>query len=175
MVILGMLIGSAGDAASAAASDPPIRLQRQNGRFSIAAADASLKNVLFRLAEAAGISIKIATSLDRRVTIEQSGLSLKSALDRLLKGINHVIIYSGDERTEAAITRVLVWSKAKPRPPQTPAQKRLAARVAGYQRQIRSLERRLADLDANSRRAARYQRRIERLRQSIRRLQNQRY
>lgn len=167
-----LVLGMAGRIHAASPGGTGVQIRQHNGRFTIAATDTNLKTVLFKLAEIAGITIRVPASLDRKVTIEQDGLPLKGVLERLLKGLNHVIVYAGKNRQAASITRVLVMSRARPRPPMTAARKRLTGQIAGYERRIESLRQRLSRLDAGSRRAQRYQRRIDALERSIRRMQD---
>ena len=168
-----LIVLPAGTGCSAEASGQNFRIRQQQGRISISATNANLKNVLLELSETADVTIRVAESLNRKVTLEQTNLSLKSALKRLLRGINHVIIYSGKNRKKASIAKVLVLSKATPSRPMTAAQKRLSRRIDGYQRQIDSMRRNMAKYDATSRQAKRYQRRIDSIQRKIDRYRKQ--
>lgn len=174
-VCLFLLITAADISRPAQVSAQDFRIRQRDGRFSISATDASLNNVLLNLADTAGITVRMSKAVDRRVTIEQAGLSLKALLERLLKGLNHVIIYSGKSRQEATIAKVLVLSRARPKAPLSAAGKRLSSRIKSYERQVDSLKRALARHDASSRQGKRYLQRIKALERSIRRLQQQAY
>jgi hypothetical protein len=149
----------------------------QDGRtLQLVAEGVDIKNVLSELARAANIAITYPLALDKKVFLDKRGLSVGEALRLLLKGMNHVIIYSGPNSKKANIKKVLVLGKKNKRQPISQRKARqLNRRIKAYQRQIESLKRRLATLDPNSQRGKRYLKRINRLESSIEGLQRQMY
>jgi hypothetical protein len=157
------------------AQGPPqdFRLTRLHNLFSISARDADLKKLLLALAKEANIYVTFPSSLTRKITIQQNGIKLSEALERLLKGVNHFIIYSGPNIEKAKISEVFVLSKSKKPKPQSAVERRLVNRIKTYGRQIETLRRRLSTIDENSRRGQGYMRRIQRLEKNIERLERQ--
>jgi hypothetical protein len=175
IVILLLLLQAtvAGFKLNAQGSSIDFRLIRRNNLFSISARDADLKKVLQALAKKANIYVAFPSSLKRKITIQQNGIKLGEALKKLLKGMNHLIIYSGPNIKKAKISEVFVLPKSKKPGPQSAKERRLAIRVNNYKRQIETLRHRLSTIDENSRRGQGYIRRIQRLEKNIERLEKQ--
>jgi hypothetical protein len=70
--------------------------------------DAYLKNVLFKLAEKSNFYIQVPVSLNKKITINKKEISLRDALRKLLKGLNHAIVYSVSSKKQATISEVYV-------------------------------------------------------------------
>lgn len=153
-----------------------LHIREDDRSLQIVAEGADIKNVLSELAIAANIAITYPVSLEKRITMDKRGLSVSGALKVLLKGINHVILYSGPTSKKAKVEKVLVLRKKTKRQPISRRKERvLNRRIKAYQRQIDSLKRRLASLDANSQQGKRYLNRINRLENNVERLQRQVY
>jgi hypothetical protein len=153
-----------------------LNISQDDRSLQIVAEGADLKKVLSALASAANIAITYPIALDKKVFLDKRGLSVGEALRLLLKGMNHVIIYSGPSSKKANVKKVLVLGKKTKRQPISQRKARqLNQRKKAYQRQIESLKRRLAKLDPNSQRGKRYLNRINRLESSIEGLQRQMY
>jgi len=153
-----------------------LHISQDDRSLQIAAEGADLKNVLSELASAANIPITYPIALDKKVYLDKRGLSVGEALKLLLKGMNHVIIYSGPSAKKANVKKVLILGKKTKRQPISQRKARqLSRRIKAYQRQIESMKRRLAKLDPNSQQGKRYLKRINRLESSIEGLQRQMY
>ena len=175
---LAMLLG-ADSIAWAQSSADELEMAWNHRELKIKARNADLKLVLSRLAETAGISIRYPESLEREITLDKRRISMDQALDILLKGLNHIVIYSGPDAGGARIDEVLVLEdpgKARSGlPPRTgtSSAKRQSRLLASYLRQMNSLKQRLAKVDENSSRGKRYQSSIERLEKDIQRIKDQ--
>jgi hypothetical protein len=132
--------------------------------------DADLQNVLLKLADKTNIVIKFPVSIKKKITFTEKGIILRDALKRLLKGLNYAIIFSGRDKNQTSISKVLVFKKSRQ---QKTNEARIANRVKAYERQIDSLKRNLLKIDENSRRGRSYQRRIMVLEKRIERLNEQ--
>jgi len=155
------------------ASSLNLSLNKGQRLLQIEARDVDLKEIFSKLAETAHITIEYPVSLHKTVTIKRSNISITDALKEMLKGINHVIFYSGARSNKARVSKVLVLSEAEPRKPLSIREKRLARRIQSYRRQIDSYRRRLSEVDPNSSRGKRYSSRIRRLEKSIQRFERQ--
>jgi hypothetical protein len=147
-----------------------IRINYSNNLLSISAKDADLKNVLLKLAKKSKFFIRFPTSLEKKITIKKNEISLSDALQTLLIGFNHVIIYSGPSKNQAAISEVFVFEKSRQL---SGAERRIANRIRAYERQIESLKNNLLKIDENSGRGRRYLRRIRHIQKRIKRLEGQ--
>ena len=143
--------------------NPNLRIEYKNNLLTISAENADLKNVLFKLADKTGISVRFPHSLKKQITIKMSGLSLDEALSRVLKGLNHAIIYSGSRKNRTVISEVLIYNKSKRSRISSrarPREKQIASRIRYYERRLRSLKKKLSQFDENSRQGKRYIRQI---------------
>jgi hypothetical protein len=154
-------------------TDRNLRISFRNNLLTISAEEADLKNVLLEVAEKTKIFISLPNSLEQKITTELTETPLPGALDRLLKGLNYAIIYSGAGTREAAIEEVFVLSKPQRsrRPSPRGNVRRITNRIKVYERQIESLKRHLSNIDQNSRRGKQYSRRIRSLEKNIERLE----
>ncbi|BBO78207.1 hypothetical protein DSCW_56240 [Desulfosarcina widdelii] len=157
------------------ASSLNLRLNNNQRLLQIEARNVDLKEIFSKLAETAHITIEYPVSLQKKVTMKRSDISIADALKEMLKGINHVIFYSGTRSQKARISKVLVFNESEPRKPLSNREKRLARRIQSYRKQIDTLRLRLSSVDSGSSRGRRYSNRIRRLEKSIQRLQRQIY
>jgi hypothetical protein len=151
-----------------------IQIRYKNKQLDIFARDVDIKKILLRLAEITNIYIRFPASINKQITVNKSGISLKAALLSILRGFNHAIVYrriDDDAQTQTAIAKVYVYSKSKISRRTRSTQRRTANRVRSYERQIESLRRRLSRVDANSRRGKIYSRRIKLIQKRIDALQ----
>ncbi len=175
-VILVLLQASVivGDAADQP-SGQELQLRYSQQSLQISARNADLKQVLAQLASIADITVVYPTALEKRITLNRRGISIRDALDAMLIGINHIIFYSGPDPEAAHVTKVEIFGKKAAAQPSSARQKQLARRIASYRRQISSLQKRLSTIDADSNRGRRYTNRIRRLEQTVERLKRQSY
>jgi predicted RNase H-like nuclease (RuvC/YqgF family) len=141
--------------------------------FTVSAKDVDLKKVLSQIADKTNTFVWFPDSLEKKITIELTGTSLSGALKRLLKGINHVIIYSGPSEKKAAISEIYILPKAKRTRRVKGSAIRITNRIRGYERRIESLKKRLSKIDENSRRGKSYLKQIRRLENNIEGLSRQ--
>jgi hypothetical protein len=167
----GVLVLSA---SSANAADAKLQVKYQNRRLTIAAENADIKTVLSRIAEKTNILIRIPNSITKRITCNKQKASLKEALQSLLRGINHAIIYRKQNQAESSIAKVLVYPQATLSTADINANRRLDGRIRSYGRQIDALKKRLSQVDPNSTRGKNYTRRIRGIEQKMERLEHQR-
>jgi predicted RNase H-like nuclease (RuvC/YqgF family) len=128
--------------------------------INISAQNADLKNVLLELANKTGISVKFSNSLEKRITIKISGYSLNEALSRVLKGLNHVIIYSGSRKNRNIVSEVLVYKMLKRSRISRPHEKQITKRIKLYERRLESLKKKLSQVGKSSRQGKLYLRQI---------------
>jgi hypothetical protein len=151
--------------------DQELRINYNNNLLTISAKDADLQNVLLELADKTNIYVRFPASLEKTITVIKKGISLRDALKRLLKGLNYAIIYSGPDKNQTSISKVLVFKEYKMSRQQKANEARIANRIRAYERQIESLKMNLSRVDENSRQAKSYQRRIMVLEKRIERLE----
>ena len=147
-----------------------IRINYNNKVLNISAKDADLKNVLLKIADKANIFIRFPVVLKQKVTIKKNRISLKDALQNILRDFNHVIIYSGSSKNRATISKVIIFEKSKKPKRLSATERRITNRIRRYERQIKSLKNKLSRIDENSRQGKRYLNRIKLLTKNIRML-----
>jgi hypothetical protein len=150
-----------------------LRVTYNNNYLSISAIDVDLKNVLLELADKTDIYVGFPNSLKKKITIETNRISIEEALRKLLKGLNYAILYYGSSGNEVTISKVFVFKKYKKDRRVRSNESRLAKRIRAYERQIKSLKRRLLKVDADSGRGKRYLRQVRRLENNIKKLERQ--
>ena len=194
-VFLILLLTSANSSLYAESTNRNILITYKENVLSIRAKDADLKKVLFELADETNIDIQLPLSLDKKITINRSGISLNEGLKDILKDLNYIILYSGIEDNNVLISKVIIFQKSNTSTtlpdgkiqqtnseiPSTeneePSATRegssvtredsLAARIKFYERQIESLKQRLTKIDENSRLGRKYSRQIKRFEKLI--------
>jgi len=159
------------DLVHAQSSDQRLHMTYSNHLLTISAKDADLKNVLLKLADKTNIYVQFPISLKKKITIIKSKAPLKDALQRLLKGLNHAIIYSGSEKGQTSISKVFVFKRSKKSRQVGGSQTRIANKIRVYERQIEHLKNNLSKIDENSRRGRNYLRRIMVLKKRIEKLE----
>jgi predicted RNase H-like nuclease (RuvC/YqgF family) len=158
---------------NAQSSDQKLRITYKNDLLAISAEDADLQNVLLKLADKTNIYVSFPASLEKKVTIIISGISLRDALKRLLKGLSYAVIYSGPDKNQTSISKVFVFKKSKTSTQASGGETRIADIIRTYERQIESLKKNLLNVDENSRQGKSYQRNIMVLEKRIERLKRQ--
>ena len=194
-VFLILLLTSANSSLYAESTNQNILITYKENVLSIRAKDADLKKVLFELADETNIDIQLPLSLDKKITINRSGISLNEGLKDILKDLNYIILYSGIEDNNVLISKVIIFQKSNTSTtlpdgkiqqtnseiPSTeneePSATRedssvtredsLAARIKFYERQIESLKQRLTKIDENSRLGRKYSSQIKRFEKLI--------
>ena len=157
----------------AQSADQKLRITYNNNLLTISAEDADLQNVLLKLADKTNIHVRFPESLKKNITLIIKKISLRDALKLLLKGMNYAIIYSGPDKNQTSISKVIVFKEFQKSIQQTANEARIANRIRAYEKQIESLKRNLSRIDENSARGKSYQRRIMVLEKRIERLERQ--
>jgi hypothetical protein len=168
---LFIFLVSACHSANAQSSYQELSIDYDQDQFTILAIDASLKNVLLKIAQKRDAYISYPDDLEQNITIKLNEVSFKEALHRLLRDFNHIIIYSGPSKSQAVISEVYVISKKKIFRRFSGAQRRIARQISAYEKRIESLKSNLSRVNANSRRHSSYLNQIRRLENNIERLQ----
>lgn len=152
------------------------QLTYKNNLISISAKKADLKNILIDIADKTGISIRYPTSLDKKITLKISEMSIKRALKRVLKGFNYSIIYSGTKK-RAVISDVYILNKDKGSSRRVSNRSNTASRIEdriqSYQRRIEIIKKNLSKVDENSAKGKRYLRQVQSYEKTIERLKSQ--
>ena len=143
--------------------NPTIQIDYKNNLLTLSAKKADIKNVLLKLSETTGIYVRFPNSLKKQITTKMSNVSLKQALSKILKGMNHAIIYSGAKKNRAVVSEVFVYMKPNKSilsRRSTSRNKQIAARIRSYERRLESLNEKLSKFDKNGRQGKRYLRQI---------------
>ncbi|WP_321491381.1 hypothetical protein [uncultured Desulfobacter sp.] len=172
--IISIITGITGTLSAQSPARGLIELSFNNNKLWIKTKNADLKHILLELSKATDISIYYYTSLEKKVTINRSGICLKTALNQLLRGVNHAVIYSGLNSNQAEIKEVLVLNEP-PLKKMSRKEKRLKSIINGYRRQIDRLNRKVAKISPDSSQGKRYQAKIKQLEKKIRRIEKQIY
>ncbi len=124
----------------------------ETGLISVRAKDVSLNNVMQKISQVTGLTVRAtnASILDEAVEINLKSLPLKEIIDRLLQGVNSVFFYSSKALTgkdeTPALTKVMLLSRkeALPTGAITNREKKLTKTVMTVQAQQKRL--RLLDI-----------------------------
>ena len=122
-----------------------LRIEYNKKLITISAKNADLKNVLLKLAKKTNIMVRFPDSLEKKITIKLSKHSLNEALSRILKGLNHAIIYSASKKNRTVVSEVLVYNKSVSYKVSNRSKPR--GRKINRSRLLKSLERRLKNLN----------------------------
>ena len=152
-----------------------IMISYENNLLDISTKDAELKKVLLNLENKTNIDIYYPDSLQKNITMHKQEISLKNALECLLKDFDHLIIYSGQNKKNASISKVFILKESKKSQLQMRNERRLSSRINNYKKQIESLRKNLLRVGENSRQGKRYLKRIKAIERNIRRLEQQLY
>ena len=85
-----------------------VHYDRQNDHLTVTAKAASLKSVLGRLAQQSGIEVLFDDKADEQVSINIQTDSLEDGLKHILKGSNHMLRYSRDDKEKLLLVGVVV-------------------------------------------------------------------
>lgn len=170
------------DPPKAVAAEGDIQMSYQDHLLTIKTQKADIKNILLRLSDATGVYVSFPKDIDKKVSVNLVDTPLAKALKKLLRGLNHAIIYSAFKKQQPArVAQVHVFNKSTAsytpgRPTVNPQRQNIIARrIENYEKRIQSLSERLAGVDANSAQGRRYTRQIESYKRALDRLkQNQR-
>ena len=187
-VFLVLLFTTANSPLYAESTNQNILISYKENVLSIRAKDADLKKVLFELAEETNINVRLPRSLDKKITINRSGISLSEGLEDILKHLNYVIFYSGIKNNKPLISKVIVFPTSKisttltvgeiqstnreeqsanREEQSTNRDEQSANKIKYYEKKMESLKKRLSKIDENSRRGKQYSRQIKRLEKLI--------
>lgn len=143
--------------------NPNIQIDYKNNLLTLSAKKADIKNVLLKLSETTGIYVRFPNSLKKQITTKMSNVSLKQALSKILKGMNHAIVYSGSKKNRTVVSEVFVYmkpSKSIISRRSASRNRQIAARIRSYERRLDSLNEKLSKFDKNGRQGKRYLRQI---------------
>ena len=157
-------------------SSSTIRMEFDDNLLTLSAKNADIKNILVRLNEKTGISVRFQKSLDKKITIELSGLTLSKALPRLLKDLNHAVIYSVSRKNRTTVSGVFVFKKSKNTRNSSQArnrEKQITNQIRQYEKRIESEKKKLSKVNENSSQGQRYLRRIRSYENKIENLKRQ--
>ena len=122
-----------------------LHIEYKNNLITISAQNADLKNVLSKLANKTNIIVRFPNSLKKQITIKLSKHPLNEVLSRILKGLNHAIIYSASKKNRTVVSEVLVYNKSVSYKVSNRSKPR--GRKINRSRLLKSLERRLKNLN----------------------------
>jgi len=122
-----------------------LRIEYNKNLITISAQNADLKNVLLKLAKKTNIMVRFPDSLEKKITIKLSKHSLNEALSRILKGLDHAIIYSASKKNRTVVAEVIVYSKSESSKISNRSKSR--GKNINSSRLLKSLERRLKNLN----------------------------
>ena len=147
-----------------------IQLSYSNSLLTLTAENADLKNILIRISDEVGIYVRFPDDLKKQVTLELSEVSLNRALKKILKGINHAVIYRFSKKEQkSVISRIYVFEEAKSAP-MSRSEQRTSNFIKNYESRIESLKKKLEKVDENSSRGKGYLRQIKSYETRIERL-----
>jgi hypothetical protein len=162
----------------AQSSGQPLRIEYDSGLLTLSAEKVDLTRLLTQIGQRAGINVRFPSNLKRQITIKLSGVSLRKALRRLLKGENYALIYSvSGKRKPSAISEVYVLPKSSGlrastspyKPPRRPKE-RIRASIKRYEKRLRTLKRRIRTVAEESRRGRLIRNQIHSTEKTIERL-----
>jgi hypothetical protein len=142
--------------AYAQTSNPNFRLEYEDNLITILAQNADLKNVLLKLANETNIIVRFPNSLKKQITIKLSKHPLNEVLSRILKGLDHAIIYSASKKDRTVVAKVIVYNKSEeskilnrsnPRDKDINDRIKEPLKKINRSRLLKSLERRLKNLN----------------------------
>jgi predicted RNase H-like nuclease (RuvC/YqgF family) len=155
-----------------------VELEYHDNRVSLKADKVDIKTILLRISTATGIYVKFPRGLEKEITIDIKNMPLAKALKKLLRGINHIVIYSEQKKSHAVtVSKVFVYDQAKGSYTSGGArvssvrEKRIANQIESYKKRIERLTQRLNSVDASSSLGQRYTRQIESYKKTIERLE----
>lgn len=133
--------------AYAQTSKQNLHIEYKNNLITISAQNADLKNVLLKIANKTNIIVRFPNSLKEQLTIKLSKHPLNEALSRILKGLNHAVIYSASKKNRTVVSEVLVYNKSqrsKISNRSKPRNQNIAKRIGLYEHRLKNLNEKLS-------------------------------
>jgi hypothetical protein len=152
-----------------------ILIDYKNNLLTLIAKDVDLKNALLKISNKTNVYISIPKSLRKRITIQLNKIPLKAAFERILNGLNYLIIYHGPQRDKSRISKVILVYNSKKQKRLKAKSRSISKRIGIYERRIKSIKKRLSTVDENSRRGKSYLMQIKQLENNIKRFERQLY
>jgi hypothetical protein len=143
--------------------DPNLHIDFKDNLLTLSAQKADLKNVLLKLADITGIYVAFPSSLQKQITTKLSRVPLGEALSKILKGTNHVIVYSGSGKNRAVVLKVFVYKtseESRISERSIPQEDFLEERIRSYENRLQLINKKLSQVDKNSRMGKRYLRQV---------------
>jgi hypothetical protein len=141
----------------AQSSGQTFRTDNDNGLLTVSAEKADLKSLLTQFAEKTGVNVHFPKGLAKQITINLSGVSLRMALRRILKGEDYSLIYSASGKSRAGtILEVYVLPKSSTSKPSRRynrpkvREKQVRASTARWEKRLETLKARMATVNENS-------------------------
>jgi len=167
------------------APPPDVQVTSTGDLVSLQARDADIKKILRAFSQSTGIPVAFPESMEDRISVDIVKMPPARALARVLRDINHVIVYSpGQENGAARVAKVFVYEQARGGPAAAPVrasnpvstthsrEDRIKRQIARYEERIEAISRGLTTVDPNTIQGQRLQRQMERYQKSIERLKN---
>ena len=142
-----------------------LHIEYKNNLITISAQNADLKNVLSKLANRTNIIVRFPNSLTKQITIKLSKHPLNEVMSRILKGLNHAIIYSASKKNRTVVSEVLVYNKSERSRVSSRSRSRdenTARRIRLYENRLQTLNEKLSEGNASSSQRKRYLKQIRR-------------
>jgi len=158
---------SSGSLLYAQSSFQNIHIDYKNHFLTLSTENVDLKNVLIKLADKTDIYFEFPSKLEKKITIDLNKVSLREALNRILKDVNHVFIYTGEDRSNAVISKVLVYKKNQQSGQTRISNPGISNRIRNYEQRIAALQRNLSRSDLSDSRRQNYLRQLRRLENNI--------
>ncbi len=165
------------------ATGSKLQLECHKDLISVSADNAEIKNILLKLNAEANIVVKFPDELQKTITIELSDITIERALTKILRGIDHVIVYSMPaDTTNAQVSEIHVFgayenSGYSENPSSTkqsaPHSKQIKNSITSYEKRIQSAQQRINTMPEDSPASKRYQLQIRSYKRIIERLKSQ--
>ena len=159
-------------------NSPNYRLNYNKGLLTLSATKANLTTILIHIAEETRILVRFPKDLEKKITIELTGVPLRKALRRILKGENYAIIYKSKKKdiSECHILPNQWGDRVPSRTSRSGRRKQqIEASIKRYEKQIERLKEQLLRAKEDSRhgksilsRIQSYEKQIERLQKNLR-------
>ncbi len=154
-----------------------LQMDYEDKKLSLTTKDADLKSILLRLSREVGIGVWFPQSLNKRLTVELSGVSLERALKAILKGVSYATIYSRSRKTsKIRVSEVHVFRESKRRTTiwhSVGKSSRIESRINYYEKRLKSVQDKLDRAASGSALERRFQRQTRSIERTIARLKQQ--
>lgn len=161
----------------AAAAGSRLRLEFRNNLINLSADNADLQNILLKLNEKTGIFVRFPSALQKKISIELSGVTVEKALPTILKGLNYATVYSmpiGADKAQVSEVHIFSAYKGRARSRQSARRiRQIENRIKSYEKRIRQAQQRLERVSPNSAAGKRHQRQIRNYQRTVERLKRQ--